>query len=644
MILNTKLIRSQWSAAITVFISLLFTGATITKLVAAEWVPWFGLVTLGLWILHSLCRSQTQSVGARPSLPALYARAFDGWAIVLTTMFLTAISFWWTVVRDIGLPIDPTTFMIEIGLVMTGIIYRTRDRLYSNWGLVGLTIAMEWLVSYGILLFNFFPNTPNTAFAIANLILMFGTQIAGGFWLKGFDRPAMIQARIDRPSVKDSAMVYIAPLFFGTIALLISHNIFTQWSGVYTLLVALVSIIIARRDSVLKLLTYIGVIGVTVGIYELVLFPLSQQTSPHTVDNGFVILMLVGAVLAWGYRLLHRPIRKVLRLEDAQVLAIAHVHFVGTSGFCLLALIPLIISGAMGQIAISLLAGIYGLLGCYALSLGRSNAVWLTLGILQFWTGISILLLDFLPPSVLLEWGGAIAALIAYITAAIPWGRMGYTTINPIRNCAIALPGSVLAITVFSANIPSLLLAGGFYAWLATVSDRFRLSYMSVALGIWAAWRLFSAWGLTDPLWYVSAVSLGIVFIIESDPTLKGHDRRETRHWMRMLATGLVAFTAIVQSEASWSQGLLTIVLSLGLIALGLAFKTRAYLYVGTVVFMLKVLRQLWVFIGNYSLLLWALGITLGLLLIWIAATFEARRSRAIAFVQYWIGELDRWE
>ena len=646
MILNTKLIRSQASAAITVFIGLLCTGAIIYKWVAAGWneVPWFGLVTLGLWILHSLCRSQTQSRESRPSLRALYARAFDGWAIVLTTTVLASMSVWWMEVLGLGLPVGRTIFMIEIGLIIVGIIYRTRDRLYSNWGLVGLTIATEGLVSYGIMRFNLFPNTPNTAFAIANVILMFSTQIAGDLWLKGFDQPKIIQARVDRPSAKDSAMVYITPLFFGTIALLASHSIFTQWSGVYTILVALVSIIIARRNAVLKVLTYVGAIGVTIGIYELVLFPLSQQTSIQTVDTGFVILLLVGAVLAWGYRLLHRPIRKVLRLEDAQVLTIAHVHFVGTSGFCLLALIPLIISGAMGQIAISLLAGIYGLLGCYALSLGRSNAVWLTLGILQFWTGIGILLLDFLPSSVVREWGGAIAALIAYITAAIPWGRMGYTLINPIRNCAIALPGSVLAITVFSANVPSLLLAGGFYAWLATVSDRFRLSYVSVALGIWAAWRLFGAWGLADPLWYVSAVSLGIVFIIESDPTLKGHDRRETRHWMRMLATGLVALTAIVQSEASWSQGLLTIVLSLGLIALGLALKTRAYLYVGTIVFMLKVLRQLWVFIGNYSLLLWALGITLGLLLIWIAATFEARRSHAIAFVQYWIGELDSWE
>ncbi len=646
MMLNTKLIRSQGSTAITVFIGLLFTGAMITKLVAAGWnqIPWFSLVILGLWILHSLCRSQTQSVGARPSLPALYAQAFDGWAIVLTGIFLPITSLWVMLVLGLGPPGDRITFILEMSLVMLGIIYRTRDRLYSNWGLLGLTIATEGLMSYCLFLLNILPDTSDTAPAIANVILMFGTQIAGDLWLKGFDKPAMIQARIDRPSVRDSAMVYIAPLFFGTIVLLISHNGFTQWSGVYTLVVALVSIIIARRNAVLKVLTYVGVIGVTVGIYELVLFPLSQQTSLHTVDNGFVILLLVGAVLAWGYRLLHRPIRKVLRLEDAQVLAIAHVHFVGTSGFCLLALIPLIISGAMGQTAIILLAGIYGLLGCYALSLGRSNAVWLTLGILQFWTGIGILLLDFLPSKVVLEWGGAIAALIAYITAAIPWGRMGYTLINPIRNCAIALPGSILAITVFNANVPSLLLAGGFYAWLATISDRFRLSYVSVALGIWAAWRLFSVWGLTDPLWYVSAVSLGIVFIIESDPTLKGHDRRETRHWMRMLATGLVAFTALFQSEADWSQGLLTIALSLGLIALGLGLKTRAYLYVGTLVFMFKVLRQLWVFIGNYSLLLWALGITLGLLLIWIAATFEARRSRAIAFVQYWIGELDSWE
>jgi hypothetical protein len=55
------------------------------------------------------------------------------------------------------------------------------------------------------------------------------------------------------------------------------------------------------------------------------------------------------------------------------------------------------------------------------------------------------------------------------------------------------------------------------------------------------------------------------------------------------------------------------------------------------------VLRQSWVFISNYSMLLWVLGIGLGVLLIWAAATFEARRAQTIALVKYWVGELDRW-
>jgi hypothetical protein len=59
--------------------------------------------------------------------------------------------------------------------------------------------------------------------------------------------------------------------------------------------------------------------------------------------------------------------------------------------------------------------------------------------------------------------------------------------------------------------------------------------------------------------------------------------------------------------------------------------------------FMLAVLRQLWLFISSESLLLWVLGIGLGLLLIWIAATFEARRSQTIALLQSWANELDRW-
>jgi hypothetical protein len=657
MILNTKVIRSQWATAIVVTIGLLFTYAVTRKLTKLGFLyyPWSGYIVLGLWILQALFCARMQSEiqsdrrEHRPerSLSWLYANALDGWAIVIVSLTFMVAGltefFVWTDVSTLPEFMTQVERIPEVVLMMVGIVFRTRDRRYGNWGLLGLTIAIEWLVAYSLTRLGFFFETPNTALAIANVSLMFGTQIVGDLWLNRFNSPALIRSRIDRPSIRDCAMVHISPLMFGTIAFLITHRMFVQWGGLYTILVALVVVLIARRDATLKLLTYLGVFGVTMGIYELVFFKLMQNPLPSMVGDTFVVLTLVGAVLAWGYRLLHRPIRKLLRLEDAQVMAIGHLHFAVATGLGSLALLALI-PGGLSQTMANLLAGLYGLLGCYALSLGRSQATWLTIGILQLWVGIAIFLLDWLPQEVVWSWGGAIAALIAYVTAAIPWQRIGYTNITPIRNCAIGLPGAILVITLFSANIPSLLLAGGFYAWLATVSDRFRLSYVSVGLGIWAAWRLCGLWGLTDPLWYVSVVSVGIVFIVESDPDLQGDHRRESRHWMRMLAVGLVALTALVQSELSWSQGLLTIALSLVMIAFGLVLKTRAYLYVGTIVFLLKVLRQLWVFIGNYSLLLWALGITLGLLLIWIAATFEARRSRAIAFVQYWIGELDRWE
>ena len=82
----------------------------------------------------------------------------------------------------------------------------------------------------------------------------------------------------------------------------------------------------------------------------------------------------------------------------------------------------------------------------------------------------------------------------------------------------------------------------------------------------------------------------------------------------------------------------------MGLIGLGLALRTRAFLYVGTATFIIRILRLLWLFVDSYSLLLWAIGIVIGLMFIWIAATFEARRSQVSALVNYWLSEFERWE
>jgi hypothetical protein len=84
--------------------------------------------------------------------------------------------------------------------------------------------------------------------------------------------------------------------------------------------------------------------------------------------------------------------------------------------------------------------------------------------------------------------------------------------------------------------------------------------------------------------------------------------------------------------------------LSLALGVIGILLRIRAFLYVGTVAFIAKILRLVWLYIADESLVLWALGIALGLLLIWIAATFEARRAQVTALLQYWVGELEQWQ
>jgi hypothetical protein len=89
---------------------------------------------------------------------------------------------------------------------------------------------------------------------------------------------------------------------------------------------------------------------------------------------------------------------------------------------------------------------------------------------------------------------------------------------------------------------------------------------------------------------------------------------------------------------------LLTVALSIGLILLGIVLRVRAFLYVGTATFIIRVLRLLWLFISTYSVLLWAVGIVLGLIFIWIAATFEARRTQVNTLVQTWTAELSAWE
>ncbi len=377
--------------------------------------------------------------------------------------------------------------------------------------------------------------------------------------------------------------------------------------------------------------------------YPILFLSQSWGLTQWGLNDRLAFFALASAAIGWLMQALRPALKRGFALSKEQVQISPNFHWtisVVVASFVTLASF----ASPLSVVGLWQLAACFGLLSLYGFVQGRVQSAWLYGAVIPLCVAIEIVLSRFLPNAVLHPWGAAIASVVAFGLASVPWVRLGWPAIDPIRNCAIALPGVVLVMTTWVVNIPGLLLAGGFYAWLAIGVKRFALGYVSVFLGLWASFRLLHFWGLNDPLWYVSAVALAIVFAVEFDPGLKGGDNRQNRHLLRCLAIGSVGLTALVQAESSWSLGLLTIVLGLGFVGLGLVVRTRAYLYIGTLLFMFQVLRQLFVFIANYSMLLWALGITLGLMLIWVAATFESRRASTIALLQYWSSELDRWE
>ena len=394
----------------------------------------------------------------------------------------------------------------------------------------------------------------------------------------------------------------------------------------YTLAAALTGIGVGRRQPI-KPLIYLSIAGISIAAYELLIYQLLQASGGEQ-GNGIVLLALLATAIAIIYRLFSGWLLSYWRLTCQELLKIAHLHWAGGS---LLSLLGFYFSlSSTGSI---IWIGVTAILAAYAIWQGRSSDNWIYVGILEATSALAYLLYRTLPQSILVSWAAAIACLFAYTLYTLRWQTWGWSK-QPWQQSAAILPASIVLFTAWGIAIQSLLIVAAFYAWLAKAENRIRISYLSIFLTDWAFVRLLTNSNVSEFLWYIAQV----------DPSLRSPSEKEKRHILRTLATGLFCLTAIYQSDNNLWQGLLTIVLSFGLILVGLTLRVRAFLYVGTASFIIKVLRQLWLFINNYSLLLWALGIVVGLVLIWIAASFEARRSQGIALMQYWINELETWE
>ena len=245
----------------------------------------------------------------------------------------------------------------------------------------------------------------------------------------------------------------------------------------------------------------------------------------------------------------------------------------------------------------------------------------------------------------LLVWGGAIACGIGFGLHVLPWERLGWK--DEMRSLGLWLPLLTLSITFTDVQTQGLLIVAAFYAWMANRTDRIRLSYLGVALFDLALLDYLEAIEWLTAIAFSLIVSLSILYIAEVEPYFHDRSRRQQKHWIRVLASGLVGLSALYQTEVSEPMLVFAVVaIALGILFIfaGLILKVRAFLYVGTATFVLQILRVLWLFISANSLLLWAVGIVLGLAFIWVAATFESRRSQVSTRLSSWTSALESWD
>ncbi|NJN01430.1 MAG: hypothetical protein HC816_02540 [Leptolyngbyaceae cyanobacterium RM1_1_2] len=427
------------------------------------------------------------------------------------------------------------------------------------------------------------------------------------------------------------------PLLYGLLAIALRSSDFTATTGWITLGVALIVLETGRRFQS-RWLGWLALAGCSLGWYELVLYQLAQAEGGDPGD-GLVVLAGVAVLLMGVYRLSERWLRQRLRYPQLELVAAAHLHWAIASLLLLLTL-PSVIASSLRLVLLAL--GVAALATLYPLWQGRTaqSEAWLYTGLGQA-LGLLVYVRLLLPAlSVLDDWAGAIAGVIAVGLYTLPWRRWGWP-LRPWRRSAMVLPILVTTVGGLWLNLLNFWAAAGFYGWLSWRRQQIRLSYLSLGLIDWAIARWLFDRSIGEGLYYLLLLGGLLLYIAQVDPYLSLPAHKSQRHWLRVVGLGIILLYSLLAEP--WS-GLPVAIFSLGALLLGLGLRIRAFLYTGTVIFVLNALNQLVLLNGEYPLIKWILGLVAGIALISIAADFERRREQWINLAQDWRGSLARWQ
>ncbi|MEM7066979.1 MAG: hypothetical protein AAF572_27925 [Cyanobacteria bacterium P01_B01_bin.77] len=613
------------------------------------------LMTSTLSILARPFKRQT-----RPLLKA-YGAASYGWSRALAialSLGLTLVILWSYGLAELSYGAARESFLeVEVlfryGAAATSLLlarFLTQQRL-TNLDYWELAYEAGLLVTLGLSLWRqeISPHTIGTAMVALGLC----SQLLGTV-------QATRQQLVYPPSW------HYIPLAYGALGLGLSHMSFTPATGLSALVVGVVTLAISHRQDNLHRLSYGGLGLLSLGIYELVIYRMLQASGGEPGD-GLTLLGLVGGAIALFYLLGQRWIQRYSKLTPAEIGVVSLLHWLMATALNAMAM-------ALGhsRTGLWLWLGVSGLLTLYTGL--RGNYRWfpmpktdlddsqdIDLGSMHHsyrqWTWSSLIIATIAIPygiaqllpnlNLLREWGALLACGLSLIIHRLPWPRWGWP-LKPWQRMALSWPMLAVFLSMTTIATQSLLLVGAFYAFMAKQMQTVRLSYLSLGLLNWFLWRYLMAQGWLTPLGFSTMIGISALYVLEIDPRWQPIPARQERHRLRSLATLLIGLTAIFQAETGSAMAIgmigLSLLLSFGFISLGLITRVRAYLYVGTLTFVLQILRTITLFISTDGRLLWAIGIVLGITLIWVAATFEARRAQIGELLSQWSNMLQNWE
>ncbi|MEM9806058.1 MAG: hypothetical protein AAF959_12320 [Cyanobacteria bacterium P01_D01_bin.56] len=656
---------------------ILSVGATVGAIHAAAlwlWLPKLTWANVGHLYLLMATVAATLTIVAQVltrqsrHLLCSYGRASRGWSRLLALalgIFLTVMMVFLYYLRFDSQPLSMgDRLLVRYGLAaLTLILARiAADRRQINW----------WAVAYGVgLLITMVLSLWHQD--VVNAVLM--TLIARA--MVGLALVSQLLGTISAKRHSYKTSWHYIPMAYGLFGVVLAHFDFTGTTGFYSGLVGIVALSIGRRQQHLRPLGYVGLALFSLGLYELVVYRM-LQSSGGAAGDGLTLLALVGSAIALLYLVCQRWLQRWSQLAPLDLETAGSLHW-------LLGVILATLAMVAGQsrTGVWLWLGVTSLLGLHAFlkgnlhwfpaygrQLSRSGSsksetpplrMPLTSNHPRYsqwtWSGLMIATvalpygLGQLVPNLnwLQAWGALGGGAIGFVIHQLPWQRWGWP-VRPWRRMALSWPilGILFGLPVVKTQ--SLLLAGAFYGAMAKRLNTVRLSYLSMVLFNWSLGRYLLDQGWFNPLWFATLVSVSALYVLEVDPRWQPVPLRKERHYLRSVATFLIGITAIYQVEVTASQTMLLVFLgvsllvSLGFIALGLANQVRAYLYMGTLTFTLQILRTIMMFISTDGSMLWAVGIVLGIALIWVAATFEARRTQVRDLFGQWSTMLQHWD